>query len=165
MAKRSTSGSGGGDNDVAPERDFAERFAVTAESLGMPRMVGRLLGWLLVCDPPVQSSQELENALGVSRASINIGVRFLEATHLVTRRTRPGDRNHYFELDPRVFIRLADAERYRAFRLALEECLELRPGDTSPRAERLRDTHDFYAYMEREVELLIQRYPGRQAKS
>jgi DNA-binding transcriptional regulator GbsR (MarR family) len=116
-------------------------------------MVGRVLGWLLVCDPPTASSQDLETALGVSRASISVATRFLEATRLVKRRTRSGERVHRFELDPRAFIKLADAERYRAFRLVLEECMELRPADV-----RLQQVHDFYAYMEREITLLIERY-------
>lgn len=67
--------------------------------------------------------------------------------------TRSGQRVHRFELDPQAFIQLADAERYRVFRVALEGAMELRPGDT-----RLEQMHDFYAYMEREVAVLIERY-------
>lgn len=121
-------------------------------------MVGRVLGWLLVCDPPAASSQELEDALGVSRASVSVATRFLEATRLVRRRTRSSERVHRFELDAHAFIRLADAERYRAFRLALEHGMNLRPGD--PRLEQL---HDFYAYMEREIAAVIERYHAGKA--
>jgi DNA-binding transcriptional regulator GbsR (MarR family) len=116
-------------------------------------MVGRVLGWLLVCDPPAASSQELEQALAVSRASVSVATRFLEATRLVRRRTRSGERVHRFELDPDAVIRLADAERYRVFRLTLESAMNLRPGDT-----RLEQMRDFYAYMEREVAAAIERY-------
>jgi DNA-binding transcriptional regulator GbsR (MarR family) len=133
--------------------DFADRFATTAQALGLPPTVGRVLGWLLVCDPPAASSQELETALEVSRASVSVATRLLEATRLVNRRTRSGQRIHRFELDPEAFIKLADADRYRAFRMALEGAMELRPGD--PRLEQM---HDFYAYMEREVPALIERY-------
>jgi hypothetical protein len=116
-------------------------------------MVGRVLGWLLVCDPPDASSQEMEQALGVSRASVSVATRFLEATRLVRRRTRSGERVHRFELDPQAVIRLADADRYRVFRLALESGMDLRPGDA-----RLEQMHDFYAYMEREIANVIDRY-------
>lgn len=133
--------------------DFADRFAATAQALGLPPMAARVLGWLLVCDPPAASSQELEEALGVSRASVSVATRFLEATRLVRRRTRSGERVHRFEIDSEAFIKLADAERYRAFRMALEGGMELRPND-----RRLEQMHDFYAYMEREIAAVIERY-------
>jgi DNA-binding transcriptional regulator GbsR (MarR family) len=122
-------------------------------------MVGRVLGWLLVCDPPAASSKELETALGVSRASVSVATRLLEATRLVHRRTRSGQRVHRFELDPQAFIQLADADRYRAFRVALEGAMALRPGDP-----RLAQMHDFYAYMEREIAALIDRYRAEKAE-
>lgn len=143
--------------DPTPARadlvNFAEQFAGTTQALGLPPMVGRVLGWLLVCDPPDASSQELEDVFGVSRASVSVATRFLEATRLVRRRRRSGERVHRFELDAQAFIKLADAERYRAFRLALEDGMNLRPGD--PRLEQM---HDFYAYMEREIAAAIDRY-------
>jgi DNA-binding transcriptional regulator GbsR (MarR family) len=57
-------------------------------------------GRSLVCDPPAASSQELEEALEVSRASVSVATRFLDATRLVKRRTRSGERVHRFEIDP-----------------------------------------------------------------
>jgi DNA-binding transcriptional regulator GbsR (MarR family) len=73
-------------------REFADGFAATAQALGLPSIAGRVLGWLMVCDPPAASSQELEQALGVSRASISVATRFLDATRLVKRRPRSGER-------------------------------------------------------------------------
>ncbi|OLF15315.1 GbsR/MarR family transcriptional regulator [Actinophytocola xanthii] len=138
--------------------DFADQFAAVAQALGLPPMPARVLGWLLVCDPPAASSQELEDALGVSRASVSAATRLLEATRLVNRRTRSGQRVHRFEIDADAFIRLADAERYRAFRKALEGGMRLRPND-----RRLEELHDFYTYMEREVAVVIERYRTEKA--
>ena len=39
---------------ITPERLYAEEAAVYLEAMGMPRASGKLLGWLLVCDPPQQ---------------------------------------------------------------------------------------------------------------
>jgi DNA-binding transcriptional regulator GbsR (MarR family) len=146
----------------APSRadliDFADRFATTAQTLGLPPMPARVLGWLLVCDPPAASSQELEEVLAVSRASISAATRLLEVARLVRRRTRAGERIHRFEIDPDAFVRLADAERYRVFRKALEDGMRLRPSD-----RRLEEMHDFYAYMEREVAVVIGRYQAGKA--
>ena len=46
-------------NQAAVER-FVEELGVLLEmQVAAPRMVGRALGWLLVCDPPEQSAAEL----------------------------------------------------------------------------------------------------------
>lgn len=139
-------------------QDFADRFAEVAEDLGLPRTVGRVMGWLLVCDPPLQSSRDIEDGLEISRASVSIATRFLRGAGLVTRRTPAKSRGPRYELDPSVFIRLADAQRYRAFRQMLEECLELKPDDAS-----LQEAHAFYAFMEREIDRLIAAYHADRA--
>jgi hypothetical protein len=37
------------------EREFIERSGLFYEAAGGPRTAGRILGWLLICDPPHQS--------------------------------------------------------------------------------------------------------------
>ena len=46
--------------------DFVEQMGGHFESDGMTRLSGHLLGWLLVCQPERQSSEELAAALDAS---------------------------------------------------------------------------------------------------
>ena len=62
-------------------RFYARRYA-------FPPMVGRLLGYLAVCDPREQTIGQLAEALLASRSAITGAVKVLEASHVV-RRTRP----------------------------------------------------------------------------
>ena len=62
--------------------------------MGMPRMMARLLGYMLICDPSTQSIADLERALGVSRASISIATRLLQASGLIRRVAEPGSRGY-----------------------------------------------------------------------
>ena len=55
-------------------RFYARRYA-------FPPMVGRLLGYLAVCDPPEQSIGELAEALLASRSAIAGAVKVLETLH------------------------------------------------------------------------------------
>ena len=71
---------------------FAERF-------GLPPITGRILGWLMVCDPPEQSAGEIAKAIGASRASLTTNMRMLTVSSLVRRRSRPGGRTTYFRID------------------------------------------------------------------
>ena len=149
---------------LSPERRFAEEFSIMAERSGMPRMVARLLGWLLICDPPAQSSAEMASALGVSRASVSIATRLLEAGGLVQRSMVPGSRTYRFEVQPSTFMNLQAEERFRAWREITERGLALLEDPAGPRGARLRAARDFYAYVEREIPRLIERFRETQRR-
>jgi DNA-binding transcriptional regulator GbsR (MarR family) len=142
----------------AARRQFAEEFGVVGESLGMPPMNGRLLGWMLICDPPRQSLGDIARNLGVSRASVSIATRLLQANGLLRRVAEPGRRGHAFELDPEVFMQLRADVAFGTLRRQLERGLAIVGDGGDPRAARLREARDFYAFVEREIPILIDRY-------
>ena len=145
-------------SETTRERDFAEQMGVVGERIGMPPMVARVLGWLLICDPPQQSISELSAALGVSRASISIATRLLEAPGWIRRSPVPGARGYYFEIVPDAYVRMPAAASFSLLRQTLEAGLALLPDSRSDRARRLREARDFYAYLEAEIPAVIERY-------
>jgi hypothetical protein len=66
-------------------RFYARRYA-------FPPMVGRLVGYLAVCDPPEQTIADLAEALLASRSAIAGAVKVLEAVHAVQRIRVAGER-------------------------------------------------------------------------
>jgi DNA-binding MarR family transcriptional regulator len=64
-------------------------------------MVGRLLGYLAVCDPPDQSIASLADALLASRSAIAGALKSLEATNVVQRSRAAGERMDRVWLDMR----------------------------------------------------------------
>src|SRR6266540_2350160 len=100
MTKRSVHTPGPSPAESTAERQYVEEFAAVGAAMGMPRMNARLLGWMLICDPPRQSLADIAAALGVSRASVSIATRLLQATGLLKRVALPGARGYVFELDP-----------------------------------------------------------------
>jgi len=46
------------------QQRFIEDMAYLWEKSGGQRMTGRILGWLLICDPPEQSAGEIAEAIG-----------------------------------------------------------------------------------------------------
>jgi hypothetical protein len=79
--------------------DHTGRFY--ARRYGFPPMVGRLLGYLAVCDPPDQSIAELAEALLASRSAITGALKSLEATNVVQRSRAAGERMDRVWLDMR----------------------------------------------------------------
>jgi DNA-binding transcriptional regulator GbsR (MarR family) len=73
-------------------RFYARRYS-------FPPMVGRLLGYLAVCDPPEQSIGELAEALLASRSAIAGAVKVLETLHAVRRTRVAGERMDRVRID------------------------------------------------------------------
>jgi DNA-binding transcriptional regulator GbsR (MarR family) len=142
------------------EQYFVERAGVVIEHLGMPRMAGRVLGWLLICDPPQQSPGELAAALQASKASISTTIRYLVQIGLVERVVFPGKRRDYFRMREEAWSRTTE-ERFdmvTAMRELAEQGLALRADAGAEATEQLREMRDFYAFNERELPALIERW-------
>jgi DNA-binding transcriptional regulator GbsR (MarR family) len=145
------------DKEAAGQRDFVERFALWLEQSGMPRMTGRVLGWLLVCEPEHQSATDLADALHASRGSISTTTRTLAQAGLVERITFPGDRRTYYRARANWNSLLeAQLKQVGELRGLVEAALE----DASAGQERLAHIHDFATFWE---SLLTQAIAGRDA--
>jgi hypothetical protein len=143
---------------ISPERLYAEEVALTLEAMGMPRSSGKLLGWLLVCDPPQQSSAELAAALDLSPASVSTGTRMLENARLIRRVPVPGTRGKVYEMVEDAMTRSTQDGRVRVMRDLMDRGLAIVGGQDAPRGRRLRRTRDFYAFLDREIPELIRRF-------
>jgi DNA-binding transcriptional regulator GbsR (MarR family) len=77
--------------------DHMGRFC--ARRYAFPPMVGRLLGYLAVCDPPEQTIGELAEALLASRSAITGAVKALETSHGVRRTRAAGERMDRVRID------------------------------------------------------------------
>jgi len=77
--------------------DHAGRFY--ARRYGMAPMVGRLLGYLAVCDPREESIAELADALLASRSAIAGAVNTLETLGLIRRSRAAGERMDRVRID------------------------------------------------------------------
>ena len=73
-------------------RFYARRYA-------FPPMAGRVLGYLLVCDPPEQSIAELSEVLLASRSAVTGALDVLERIHAVRRSRAAGERMDRVRVD------------------------------------------------------------------
>jgi DNA-binding transcriptional regulator GbsR (MarR family) len=130
-------------------QNWVERVAAAfAQHFGLPPITGRILGWLLICDPPEQSAGEIADAIGASRASLTTSMRLLTVGELVRRRTRPGERTTYFRIDDDAWEKVI-RQRITAMaslRAITEDAMEL-VGPDSARASRVRAAHDFFGWL------------------
>ena len=125
-----------------------------AKSYGLPQMTGRVLGWLLVCDPPEQTAAQLAEALHASKGSISSATNMLVRLKLVERLHVRGERADRFRIRPEAWddqVRDAGIEEARAL-LALG--LEALTDEPPARRERLKELDAFYAWWEARMPVL-----------
>jgi DNA-binding transcriptional regulator GbsR (MarR family) len=144
----------------AERQQFVEQFGIVFERTGLPRMAGRIFGWLLISDPPHQSTDQIAEVLLASKGSISSMTRLLIQTGLIERLSLLGIRHDYFRIQSdawRNMIRHGIEDEIKMFRQLAEHGLELPADKTSPTRRWLEDMHNIYAFFEREFPTLLER--------
>ena len=109
-------------------KNFVEEVGIVFEQTGLPQMAGRVFGWLLISNPPYQSSAELAEALMASKGSISTTTRLLIQVGLIERFVIPGERHDNFRLRTDAFkhtMRRGLEDEIKMFRQLAERGLEL----------------------------------------
>lgn len=147
-------------SDTNQREAFVENTGLFFERLGLQRMAGRIIGWLLICDPSHQTMGEIVEALKASKSTISTSLKQLQMIALVERFTLPGDRRDYYRLTDDVWRRSFEAKTKDAaeFRRLAEQGLQVLKDDLPQKRERLELMRDMYAFIEREVPILLDRW-------
>jgi DNA-binding transcriptional regulator GbsR (MarR family) len=139
---------------------YIEQVGVVLEAYGMPRMWGRVLGALLVADPPEQTAEQLAETLRASRGSISTATRILEQTSLIERLRRPGERKHYFRNRPGAWqeINRRRAEASRSLVELAEKGLKIIDSDDPEVRRGLEEMLAFMRFFELEYPKIFDAY-------
>lgn len=149
------------------EKRFVEEVGIVFEQTGLPRMAGRILGWLIISDPPHQSTDQLTQALMASRGSISTMTRLLIQIGLIERLSLPGVRHDYFRLRSdasHCMIRRGLEDEIKMVRQLAERGLELLADKTPVTRKWLEEMRDVYAFLEREFPALLERWEEEHKK-
>jgi hypothetical protein len=146
-------------NEPGIER-FIEELGMQFElEAGAPRMVGRVLAWLLVCDPPEQSAAEVARRLQASKGSISTATRLLLRMGLIERVRVRGERFDRFVAHPEAWDEyLWRAEQFSAPRRVLRMGLDALATEPPARRARLEELDSMYAWWQQRIGKLHQEY-------
>ncbi|HEY1178025.1 MAG TPA: hypothetical protein VGF17_17855 [Phytomonospora sp.] len=142
------------------ELAFVEEFAISLERMGLVRMTGRVIAWLTICEPAEQTFNQIAETLRASKGSISNALRFLTTAKWVIRSSRPGDRKDYFRArnDAMSDLVALQSNQYAPFVEVTAKGLDILADSTRERRARLQDMHDFFAWMDKELPLLMARW-------
>lgn len=135
---------------------YVEYVGRVWEGFGQPRTVGRILGWLMICEPPEQSSSDLAEDLQISAGSVSTTTRQLIQLGIADRLTYPGDRASYFRLHDHVWIEVVRG-RLEGLRALHEVAVAAEPVMPDEEPERITELAWMTEFMLREWPVLMDR--------
>jgi predicted transcriptional regulator len=147
------------ERDAEAVSRFVERFAMTLEESGVPRMPARVFVTLLATDSGALTAAELAERLRVSPAAISGAVRYLIQVDLITRERDPGSRRDRYRVfddawyeatvrRERLLLRWEDSAREGVAAL----------GPDTPAGARMVETVAFFEFLRREMPALQERW-------
>jgi DNA-binding MarR family transcriptional regulator len=126
------------------EAEFVDRMGLFFETLGGARTMGRVYGWLMICDPPEQSLSELAATLSVSKASVSTVARQLQEAAMIERLPSVA-RQHRYRITPSGFTHVLTVQ-LTLMGSGIQTAdfgLQLLGDDRAEQRERLQDFRDF----------------------
>ena len=141
------------------QKHFIEDISLYFEQMGLPRMAGRVLGVLLVCNPPEQSLNDLCEVLQTSKSSLSTTTRLLTEMALIERVPSPKPREVSFRFKAGgwvVFMRMRLRLMASLHQIA-EQGLVLLQEEPPALRERLQEAHDMFSQIEEELPALLRR--------
>ena len=140
--------------------EWIERMAAHFEATeGMPLIAGRIVAFLLICDPPERTAAELSHALSASTGSVSTNVRLLLRLGIISKTTRQGREAALYRVEEDRWATLVRQrmERVTELEKLTEEGLRMFSGH-GERARRLRTVHEFYRWLSAQMPELWQRW-------
>jgi hypothetical protein len=125
-----------------------------SKAYGVPMMAGRVLAWLLVCDPAEQTAAQLAEALGASKGSISGATGLLVRGRLVDRLHVRGERADRFRVRPEAWDDQVRDQNIDQARAVLALGLEALDGESPTRRARLEELDAFYAWWQDRMPVL-----------
>ncbi len=148
-----------GERDEAAVERFVERFASDLVEAGMPRMPARVFGALLASETGALTSAELGECLKVSPAAVSGAVRYLAQIGMISREREPGSRRERYAMHTEQWYesfgrRDQIMSRWEhTLRTGVETL-----GPATAAGERIAETADFFAFVQREIGDMIDRW-------
>lgn len=149
------------------QKHFIEDISLYFEQMGVPRMAGRILGVLLIADPPEQSIDDLCERLQSSKSSVSSNTRLLSEMGLIERAPSPMPRRICFRFLPggwvtfmRMYLRMMASLHQIA-----ERGLELLKDEDPALRSRLQEAHDMFSLIEEALPTLLERIEQQHGRS
>ena len=145
-----------------------EEIGVAFDKTGFPPVVGRVVGFLLLADPPHQTFYAIQEFLGASKSSISNALNVLMDKCIVDYVTFSGDRKRYFRLNIDSWLENTKEkmEKMSQVDAILFDTLKYRDPDKYPEfVDGLKKILSFHMFIAEEMPKLIAKWEQMQVEN
>lgn len=145
------------------EKHFIEDVALFCEQMGLPRMAGRVLGVLLISDPPAQSLNDICDCLQASKSSVSTMARLLVGEGLVEPAPCVVPRRDYFRFRKGGWLEFMRRrmETMAGLHGIADQGLALLEGQDEALKGRLEEAHSVFEFVDTEFRGWLERMEKR----
>jgi hypothetical protein len=133
-----------------------------ARQYGLPPVTGRVMGWLLICDPPEQTAAQIAEELQTSRSAVGSAIASLENQGQIRRTRAAGERADRVSFHPDAAVRsLESPVEYGAMLALARHGLEVLRDAPPARRARLLGAVAFYEFLLERMPMLAEEWRAR----
>lgn len=134
---------------------FAEELGQYFESRGLGRTSGKILAWLMVCEPAEQSMDDIAGGLGLAKSTLSPELRLLTTSRMIEKLRLPGQRRDFYRMTPGFWSASIESalDEFVWMRTIARHGLDLLEGQPAERQVHLREMFEMYDF-------LAERMPG-----
>lgn len=149
-----------GNPKLDKKEKFVEEVGLFFEGYGVSRMLGRVLGWLMIIDPPAQTMKQLTEGLKVSKSSISSATNSLIQMGMVEKTRVPGERSDRYKLVSGMIISLLRRrmDGLATFSVIFEKAISILNQEETERFYDLERGVAWVNFIQGEVPKLIERF-------
>jgi len=151
------------DNTENVIKSKVEKLGVMLEKLGSTPVSARVFAYLLISDPPERTFDDIVSFLSVSKSSVSVVLKTLQAESNVLYKTYSGDRKKYFMINTDGWMNnfKESAKNLSAFNVLLDDVDEHRKGfDSKEFNADIKSLLSFQTHFTEQIDKAIKRYKG-----
>jgi len=128
------------------QKTLIEKYGKMLKSMGSTVAIGKVLGYLIVSEPPHHSFEEIQEDLRLSKGSVSNTLKIMEMQGLIESFTILGDRKRYFRLalENQEFLLMRQITETERFIAIMQDSLLVREPGNEEFENGLRKYIDLY---------------------
>lgn len=142
------------------QQKYIEDFGLFFDQIGLGQTSGRIMGWLLICEPPHQTLDDICESLSMSKSTISTTIRLMQQYGMVERISIHGDRKHYYQVRTGFWLEAIEKsmQQFHGFKSLAEQGLEIIQDQPDDQKERLHNIHKLYSFLQREFPAMLDKW-------
>lgn len=141
---------------MTEKEKYIEDVGLFYEHYGLPKMAGRILGYLISSESDNNSFDDLKYSLKASKGSISGNVNLLLNQNMIEKHMISGDRKSYYKIALNNLENILESKvkSVTQFKMILEKGLKLDSSTDSLKKQNLYEILNYYEFLEQEIPLL-----------